>query len=505
MGKIVKDRIIYGGIDSALQNKVGSAPLDTVAQDLSGAVNELKASGGGTITDVQVDGVSVVTSGVAEIDLTPYVAKSGDTMTGQLKIIGSASSQPLQTRGITGISTDGTALDGLYLQYGNTTNDGIIFGQTGGGSIYDNGTKFSGSSDLNVLKSGDTMTGTLTTKNGRVSFIKGRDGAGIKNTAYNGDGAWYPVSTVKSKDGSWEYGTLSGSNNLYFSYAADSNYSANSNKSNKFVLTPIDTNDHSYTIAHSGNVETGDSNGQVKIAGTNVSVKGLGSAAYLTANTAASNSTVVQRNSSGYVYANYFNTTCAEVNPSSYTNPRGLFVSSDGFIRKATATNFRDMIGAGTYKTTWPSGCGWNISTNPNDATAIGVVIANAATCRSSIGAVQKKWTCLAGSSLLAKNKVNDTISLSESTQNFQMIAIRLGADTDNSKGGGQYWWWIPAGNCHADAMHGHIFQCNGTIGYITIKFTSVTAIKIIYTCVGGTAGANLPGNGIRAVYGLNY
>lgn len=34
------------------------------------------------------------------------------------------------------------------------------------------------------------------------------------------------------------------------------------------------------TVAHSGNVGTGDSNGQVKIAGTNVSVKGLGSRAY---------------------------------------------------------------------------------------------------------------------------------------------------------------------------------------------------------------------------------
>jgi len=78
----------------------------------------------------------------------------------------------------------------------------------------------------------------------------------------------------------------------------------------------------------------------------------LGSAAYLTANTAASNSTVVQRNSSGYVYANYFNTTCAEANPSSYTSPMGLFTSNDGFIRKASAANFRSMIGAGTSNLT---------------------------------------------------------------------------------------------------------------------------------------------------------
>lgn len=35
-----------------------------------------------------------------------------------------------------------------------------------------------------------------------------------------------------------------------------------------------------YKLAHSGNVETGDDNGQVKIAGVNISVKGLGAAAY---------------------------------------------------------------------------------------------------------------------------------------------------------------------------------------------------------------------------------
>ena len=103
-------------------------------------------------------------------------------------------------------------------------------------------------------------------------------------------------------------------------------------------------------------IETGDNNGQIKVTPSsgseyNVSVKGLGSAAYLTANTAASNSTVVQRTSSGYVYANYFNTTCSAVNPSSYTNSRALFTSDDGFIRKATAANFRTMLNLGSMAT----------------------------------------------------------------------------------------------------------------------------------------------------------
>lgn len=44
------------------------------------ANNVISATGGGTITDVQVDGTSVVTSGVAQIDLTPY-AESDDLAT----------------------------------------------------------------------------------------------------------------------------------------------------------------------------------------------------------------------------------------------------------------------------------------------------------------------------------------------------------------------------------------------------------------------------------------
>lgn len=104
-------------------------------------------------------------------------------------------------------------------------------------------------------------------------------------------------------------------------------------------------------------VSTGSSNGTISVKPSNgnlydVSVKGLGSAAYLTADTAASNNTVLKRTGNGYAYATYFNTTCGEANPSSYTNPRGLFVSSDGFIRRATAATFRTMIGAGTSSLT---------------------------------------------------------------------------------------------------------------------------------------------------------
>lgn len=95
---------LVGGIDSSLVNKIGTAPLDTVAQDLSGAVNELKATGGGgNVDDVYVNGVSVLDSNkIAQIDLTGKVNKTGDTMTGNL-IIKNATAGAVQ---ITNPNTD---------------------------------------------------------------------------------------------------------------------------------------------------------------------------------------------------------------------------------------------------------------------------------------------------------------------------------------------------------------------------------------------------------------
>ena len=305
--------------------------------------------------------------------------------------------------------------------------------------------------DSKVDKSGDTMTGALTVKNGRVSWIKGREGAGIKNVAYDDSGAWYPVSSVKSMDGSWEYGTFSGSNNLYFSYAADSNYSANSNKTNRFMLTPIDTNDHLYTIAHSGNVATGDSNGQVKIAGTNVSVKGLGTNAYSSTSylptgggtmtgqilTSFKNSVAMGsyqaeattipnlltelRYSSGCCgsfslgtaysansvtiakgWYNFFysphrsggiNGSASQDNCSYGTLLLGG-MTVDGFYKIrfsggsiAHVSKIPDYISDVPMHSIWNSGVGIGLATNPNDSYSIGIGVSNATTFRSNIGA----------------------------------------------------------------------------------------------------------------------
>ena len=43
------------GIDSSLVAKIGNAPLDTTAQDLSGAINELNTNLGSAVTKQYVD------------------------------------------------------------------------------------------------------------------------------------------------------------------------------------------------------------------------------------------------------------------------------------------------------------------------------------------------------------------------------------------------------------------------------------------------------------------
>lgn len=95
--------------------------------------------------------------------LSHKLCKDGDSMTGRLIIAGTASEGRLMTRSIWGCTTGASPTkDALHLQYGNDVNDTVFFGNSGGGKITNNGTKYSGAAALNVLKTGDTMSGTLT-------------------------------------------------------------------------------------------------------------------------------------------------------------------------------------------------------------------------------------------------------------------------------------------------------------------------------------------------------
>ena len=99
-----------------------------------------------------------------------------------------------------------------------------------------------------------------------------------------------------------------------------------------------------YTIA------TGDSNGQIKVTPSsgsayNVSVKGLGSAAYLNADTAASANTVVKRDANKYIYATYYNSNIGNEDINGYTNDVAvMFTSNDKWIRRTSRLNFAKYL-----------------------------------------------------------------------------------------------------------------------------------------------------------------
>ena len=54
----------------SLDGLIGNTALPTTAQTITGAIAEIAGGSGGGVTDVEVDGTSVVTGGVAQVDLT---------------------------------------------------------------------------------------------------------------------------------------------------------------------------------------------------------------------------------------------------------------------------------------------------------------------------------------------------------------------------------------------------------------------------------------------------
>ena len=226
-----------------------------------------------------------------------YVRKVGDTMTGTL----------------TFSTTNGIAYQGTNATYNmikfkdnniDTYGNGIIIGGgglvvIGGGESADAvaGTHTSGGDEtldlasdggVNIwtnVQSGATHTdvrkfqfqtnGTLLTTDAKGgSWNKARDNAFIRSHGFANQGSYYPAISWLHQGGNWSIGSLGNSNYLYLSHIRDTEYSGNNNADNYYLAPPADGNSHSYAIAHSGNVGTGDSNGQVKIAGTNVGVKG---------------------------------------------------------------------------------------------------------------------------------------------------------------------------------------------------------------------------------------
>ena len=84
-----------------------------------------------------------------------------------------------------------------------------------------------------VKKVGDTTTGSIINNSNGGSWHTGRDRAIIKNTTCNevAGSAWHAIVSVKSINGSFEMGCLSGENNLRFVYTSDADYAAGNNSS----------------------------------------------------------------------------------------------------------------------------------------------------------------------------------------------------------------------------------------------------------------------------------
>lgn len=75
--------------------------------------------------------------------------------------------------------------------------------------------------------SGGTMTGQIQKASVGVAWVNGRDGALIRNTttAYTNNN-YNPIVSVKSINGTWDIGTYTTNNSLYFSYITDANHDA---------------------------------------------------------------------------------------------------------------------------------------------------------------------------------------------------------------------------------------------------------------------------------------
>lgn len=83
--------------------------------------------------------------------------------------------------------------------------------------------------DTFVLKTGDTLTGSLKWDGVSSSYVAGRDNARLQMTAVNG---YSPMLSLKTPTGSWEQATYNdgaGENSLYFTHILDANHSAGTN------------------------------------------------------------------------------------------------------------------------------------------------------------------------------------------------------------------------------------------------------------------------------------
>ena len=72
---------------------------------------------------------------------------------------------------------------------------------------------------------------------------------------------------------------------------------------------------------------------------------GLGSAAYINADTSATANTIVRRQGNGYVYAVYYNASNGVENINSFSGAMPMFADTSGWLRKTSIANMKSALG----------------------------------------------------------------------------------------------------------------------------------------------------------------
>lgn len=168
-------------------------------------------------------------------DLNSYLPLSGGTITGALKILGTAASQPLTVRGIVGCTAEGEVSE-LHLQY--QANAPIKLGNDAGYSISADGGQYTGNAatatsatkatkdgDGNTISStylklsGGTITGSIKKAGASYSWNTIRESnetAPVSITSYSG---YQPAIKQKTPSGVWGLGAYT--SDVHFTYFAD--------------------------------------------------------------------------------------------------------------------------------------------------------------------------------------------------------------------------------------------------------------------------------------------
>ena len=168
-------------------------------------------------------------------DLNNYLPLSGGTMTGPMKILGTAASKPLTVRGIVGCTAEGEVSE-LHLQY--QANAPIKLGNDAGYSISADGGQYTGNaatatSATKAIKDGDgntisstylklsggTITGSIKKAGASYSWNTIRESnetAPVSITSYSG---YQPAIKQKTPSGVWGLGAYT--SDVHFTYFAD--------------------------------------------------------------------------------------------------------------------------------------------------------------------------------------------------------------------------------------------------------------------------------------------